>query len=86
MKERVCINILRQGLIVCAALPFFMISSCSDSEEEQTAGLTEQTTKRIAQKAVDQIQTPIEKANLAKGLQEKHNLEIKQATEQNSVQ
>ncbi len=82
MKGRDGITILKRTLIIFAALPLFMISSCSDSEEEQTTTLIEQTTERIAQEAVDKIQTPIEKANLAKGLQERHNLGIQQATEQ----
>ncbi len=85
MKERDRITILRRGLIIFAALPFFMISSCSDSEKEQTVPLIEQTTERIAQEAVDRIQTPIEKANLAKELQERHNLDVQQATEQEPV-
>ncbi len=82
MKEINFIYVLKRSIIVFAVLPFFMTSSCSNSEEEQTAGVIEQTTERIAQEAVDRIQTPIEKANLAKELQESHNIEVQQATEQ----
>jgi len=57
----------------------FMVSSCSNSEEQEETGIIKQTTDKIGQEAVKAIKTPIEKAKLAKEIQESHNRQVQEA-------
>ncbi len=60
---------------------FLLLSSCSSSEEPEKRGVIEQTTDKIAQKAISSIKTPIEQAKLAREIQESHNRDIEAAVE-----
>lgn len=75
-------KLFKQCIINLAALYCcFMISSCSNSEEQKASDSIEKTTENIAREAVERIQAPIEKAKLAKKLQENHEREIEKAKE-----
>ncbi len=78
MKKKDWSRYTKQCFISFAVLSVFMISSCSNSEEEQSI---EQTRGNIAREAVDRIQLPIEKAKSAKKLLEMHDQEIQKAQE-----
>ncbi len=73
--------ILRRGLIILFFLLFFLVSSCSTQEETEKKGIIEEVTEEIALEAVDRIKSPIDKANVAKELQESHNRGVEQAVE-----
>ena len=74
------VMILRR--IVLAALLFFMIVSCSGSDEKDKESVINKTTEKIASEAISSIRTPIEKANLVKKLSEDHARVVEEAAGQ----
>lgn len=58
--------IVKQHFKILVLLPFFILSSCSSSEENEEAGVIKQTTDSVAHEAVDRITSPIEKAKRQK--------------------
>ncbi|HIP38964.1 MAG TPA: hypothetical protein EYG88_06245 [Desulfocapsa sulfexigens] len=82
MKKTDWSRLTKHCVISFAAFSFFMILSCSNSEEKKTSDSIEKTTEKIAREAVDRIQEPIEKAKLAKELQESHDRDVQKAKEQ----
>lgn len=67
--------------VLLLLLCFLMISSCSSSDDPEETGIIEQTTDKIAQKAISSIKTPIEQAKLAREIQENHNRKIEETIE-----
>lgn len=63
--------------IILSALVMLMLSACSSSDEQGEKGRIEQKTDKIAKEAVLSIKTPIDKANAAKELSERHNDAVK---------
>jgi|GEM_PF-1209034 len=60
----------------------FSISACSNSEDKEKVSVASKTSDKIAQEAISNIRTPIEKANMAKDQTEDHNMSLKEAAKQ----
>ena len=63
-------------------LILFGISACSNSEDKEKVSTVAKATDKIAQEAISNIKTPIEKANMAKDQTEDHNKILKKAATQ----
>lgn len=66
-----------QKIFICilSCLLLMGVGACSQSEKEQDAEKREEV-QSTGQKIAEEIKKPIDKANLAKELTEKHNQEI----------
>jgi ABC-type Fe3+-citrate transport system substrate-binding protein len=71
MMKKSCIY-----LLICLLLG---VGACSQSDDEQESQSGEEV-KSTGQKIVEEIQRPIDKANLAKELTEEHNRKIDENT------
>lgn len=72
-------TIQKTGLIILQAAVLSLIISCSNSEDSnETTGIKE-AQDRIAQKAIDSIQGPIDQAKKAGEVANEYNRQIEQA-------
>ena len=68
----------RYCILLLAAL---ILTGCSGDDEEQQSGAIDQLTDKVAQKAVQNIREPIERAKQAQAIQEAHTKAINEAVE-----
>ncbi len=69
---------LRFFLIIVVTIFLF---ACSGSDNDEESSVVDETTEKIATKAVQSIKTPIDKAEIAKGLTDQHNQAVKEQSE-----
>ena len=55
-----------------------LLSACSGDKNDQAETATEKMTREVAEKSVEQIQAPIDKAHEAAALAEKHARQIEE--------
>ena len=65
------------GRFIICILCFLMLCACSQEEEEvQKESSIDRATKAVADKAVEQIKTPLEKAEAVKEIEEQRRDEL----------
>jgi PBP1b-binding outer membrane lipoprotein LpoB len=65
-------------ILLLAAL---LLPACSDDNNKNKETATEKVTREVAEKAVDYIQDPLDKARDAAALAEKHTRQLKEKVE-----
>jgi hypothetical protein len=62
-------------------LSLILLASCSDSDEQETSALEEQQ-HQMVEEMVENINEPLDKANLANEISEDHNRRLEEALQE----
>ncbi len=72
------------GAIACSLALFALLTGCSEEKKEEgkSKGIIEQASDEVAQKAVEQINKPLEKARASQALQDAQSQNLQDTVDQ----
>lgn len=73
--------VVRSPFFLLIVVTTIFLFGCSGSDNDEENSFVDETTEKIATEAVQSIKTPIDKAEIAKGLTEQHNQAVKEQAE-----